>query len=54
MKPWTLRIPDEVFTWLREKAARETIERGERVSMNSFAVEVLTKAMNADKKKGGK
>ena len=54
MKPWTIRIPRELFDWVREKAARETIRRNERVSMNTLAIEILTRAMKADKKKGGK
>ena len=53
MKPWTVRIPEELYDWLREKAARETIRKGERVSMNTLAIEIFTKAMKADKKKGG-
>ena len=51
MKPWTVRIPEELYDWLREKAARETIKRNTRVSMNSLAMEILLKAMKADKKK---
>ena len=54
MKPWTIRIPQEVFDWIREKAARETIRRNDRVSMNTLAIEILTKAMKVDRKKGGK
>lgn len=53
MKQWTIRMPEEVFSWIREKAARETIRRSARVSMNALAVEILTKAMRVDKKKGG-
>jgi hypothetical protein len=54
MNPWTIRLPDEVYLWIREKAAMETIRTKERVSMNTLGVEILTKAMKADKKKGGK
>jgi hypothetical protein len=53
LKPWTIRIPEEVYDWIREKAAKETIKRKMIVSMNTVAVETLTKAMRADKKKGG-
>ena len=53
MKTWTIRMPEEVFNWIREKAARETIRRSARVSMNALAVEILTKAVKADKRKGG-
>lgn len=53
MKMWTLRMPEEVYEWLMEKAARETISRKKKVSMNALTVEILTKAMKADRKKGG-
>lgn len=51
MKQWTIRMPEEVLQWLREKAARETIRQKKSVSMNVVTVEILTKAMKADKKK---
>ena len=51
MKQWTLRLPEEVLDWLREKAAKEMLKRKKQVSMNTIAVEVLTKAMKADKKR---
>lgn len=53
MKAITIRMPDEVASWLRVKAAKETIRLDKIVSINSLAVEVFTKAMEADKKKGG-
>ena len=53
-KMWTLRMPMDVYEWLIEKAGRETARRKKRVSMNTLTVEILTKAMKADKKKGGK
>jgi len=53
MKQWTFRMPEELMEWLREKAARETIRQKKSVSMNTLAVEILMKAMKADKKKGG-
>jgi hypothetical protein len=46
-------MPEELMDWLREKAARETIKHKKNVSMNALAVEVLTRAMKADKRKGG-
>ena len=52
MKPWTIRMPDELLEWIRERAAMESIKRKKNVSMNTVAVEVLTKAMEADRKKG--
>ena len=45
-------MPEEVFDWLREKAARETIRRKNSVSMNGFVVETLIRLMKADKKGG--
>ena len=53
MKAITIRMPDELLDWLRERAARETIKYKKQVSMNTLAVEILTKAMKADKRKGG-
>jgi hypothetical protein len=53
MKQWTFRMPEELMEWLRETAARETIQRKKSVSMNALAVKILTKAMKADQKKGG-
>lgn len=52
MKVLTIRMSEEVVEWIREKAARETIKRKKSISMNTLAVEILTKAMKADKKKG--
>jgi len=51
LKPWTIRMPDEVLDWLREKAARETIKQNRNVSMNTVAIDILMKAMKADRKK---
>ena len=52
VKAWSIRMPDELLEWLREKAARETIERKMNVSINSIMVEILTAAMELDKKGG--
>jgi hypothetical protein len=52
MKQWTFRMPEELMEWLREKAARETIRQKKSISMNAVAVDILTKAMKADKKGG--
>ena len=54
LKALSIRMPDELFEWLMEKAARQTIDRKKRISMNTLAVDILMKAMRADKKKGGK
>ena len=53
MKMWTLRMPEEVYEWLLEKAARETIRRKKKVSMNALTVDIILKAMRADRKKKG-
>jgi len=53
VKQWTIRMPEEVLEWLREKAAMETIRRKKQVSMNTLVVEILDRAMKADRKKGG-
>lgn len=50
MKPYTIRMPDELLDWIREKAARETIKRKKQVSMNTLVVEILTRSMKADRK----
>ena len=52
-KQWTIRVPLEVLEWVREKAAKETIKQKKVVSMNTVFLEILTKAMQADRKKGG-
>lgn len=53
MKAWTVRMPEELFEWIMEKAARETIARKKKVSMNALTVGILMKAMKADRKKSG-
>jgi hypothetical protein len=52
MKTTNLRLPEELLNWTREKAARETIERGERVSINTVIVELIRQAKEADHRKG--
>jgi hypothetical protein len=42
-------MPIEIIDWLREKAARETIKRKKIISMNTLAVEILSKAMKTDR-----
>jgi len=53
VKAWTIRMPIEIIDWLREKAARETIKRKKIISMNTLAVEILSKAMKTDREKRG-
>lgn len=54
MKAWSIRMPDELLEWLREKAARETIKRKRNVSINTIMVEILSAAMKNDRKGGEK
>ena len=58
MQPWTIRFPDEVFDWIRTRAAELTIQEKRHVSMNAFVVDTFTRLMEEDlkrkKKKGGK
>ena len=58
MQPWTIRFPDEVFDWIRTRAAELTIQEKRNVSMNAFVVDTLARLMEEDlkrkKKKGGK
>ena len=54
LKSWTVRVPENIVVWVRETAARRTIKEGRAISMNKVFVEILTKAMEADTKKGGK
>jgi predicted DNA binding CopG/RHH family protein len=49
MKSISIRMSEELLERLREMAARETIKRKKYVSINTLAVEILTKAT----KKGG-
>ena len=53
VKQWTIRMPLDVLEWVRVKAAKETIRQKKVVSMNAVFLEILTKAMKADNKKGG-
>jgi hypothetical protein len=52
MKGLNLRMPDEILKWVREKAARATIAKGERVSMNIIILDLLKREMEADRKEG--
>ena len=52
MKSWTIRLPEEVYDWVREKAAMESIRLKKNKSMNSIAVEILSEAMERDKEGG--
>ena len=50
MVAMSLRLPKQVVTWLRKRAALETIEKDKRVSMNGLIVEILTQTMEADRR----
>jgi hypothetical protein len=47
MKNLALRMPEDLLDWIRDEAARETIARKDRVSMNTLILEILTKAKEA-------
>ena len=51
MQAWTIRFPDELFEWIRVRAAERTIEKKRSVSMNALVVDILTRAMELDRKK---
>jgi hypothetical protein len=53
MKVISIRMPDELLELLRERAALESIRQKKNVSMNTVAVETLTKELKKAKKKGG-
>ncbi|MGA2227862.1 MAG: hypothetical protein ABSH41_25790 [Syntrophobacteraceae bacterium] len=53
MKGLLLRMPENLLKWTREKAARETIGRGEQVSMNTVILELIRREMVADQRKEG-
>jgi hypothetical protein len=52
MKAISVRMPDEILDWLREKAAMETIKRKKLFSINGYIVEILRKEMETEKEKG--
>ena len=49
----TLRLSEELLNAIRKRAAEETIKHNRTVSINTVAVEILSKAMGL-KEKGGK
>ena len=53
MKVISIRMPDELLSRLREKAAMESIRQKKNVSMNTVAVEILSKALKKNNEKGG-
>ena len=50
-KQLTLSVSETLMQAIRKRAAEETIKRNERVSVNTLAVEILSKAVGL---KGGK
>jgi hypothetical protein len=46
-----IRFPEELFEWIRVRAAERTIEEKRNVSMNALVVDILTKTMERDRKK---
>jgi|WetSurSiteA1Bulk_404760.scaffolds.fasta_scaffold139132_1 hypothetical protein len=53
-KGLTLRLPEALLNAIRKKAAEETIKRNKTVSINTLAVEILSKAVGLKEKKIGK
>lgn len=53
MKSVAIRFPDEMLEWLREKAAKETISRKARVSINGYVVELVEREIEADQGREG-
>lgn len=52
MKMWTFRIPETLLDRLRIAAAQRTITSGKNVSLNSVAVELLSKTVPVAKEDG--
>jgi hypothetical protein len=50
LKPWTLRLPEDILNWIRRKAAEETIKRNEQVSMNTLIIGILTKVKEQEER----
>jgi predicted DNA binding CopG/RHH family protein len=50
-KPLTLRVPSELLNAMRKKAAEETIKRNKLVSINTLAVEILSKGVGLKERK---
>jgi len=46
----SVRLPKQLVTYLRKRSALQTIEQDKRVSMNSLIVEILTRAMEGDRR----
>jgi tRNA isopentenyl-2-thiomethyl-A-37 hydroxylase MiaE len=51
LQAWTIRFPNELFDWIRVRAAERTILEKRNVSMNALVVETLAKAMKEDLKR---
>jgi hypothetical protein len=52
MKSVSIRMPDEVLDWLREKAAKEIITRKKQYSINTLVLDIIRREMEADQRKG--
>ncbi|MEM5789949.1 MAG: hypothetical protein AAGU11_21745 [Syntrophobacteraceae bacterium] len=53
MRAITVRLPEELLDWLREKAALKTIEIKKQYSINTLVVDILRRGMEADQKNEG-
>jgi hypothetical protein len=45
MKSVSIRMPNELLSKLRKKAAEETVKQDKRVSINQLVVDILTKEL---------
>lgn len=53
MRAISIRMPEEILDWLREKAAMETIKQKKHFSINSYVVDLIKRQMESERKKGG-
>jgi hypothetical protein len=51
MKSYSVRLPEEILEWIRDKAAMETMKRKERVSMNTIVIEILSGVKDAEEER---
>jgi hypothetical protein len=54
MKVISVRMPEKILDWLREKSAMETIRLKKHFSINSYILDILRLEMEADQTKEGK
>ena len=52
MKVISVRMPEKILDWLREKSAMETIRLKKHFSINSYILDILRREMEADQRRG--